>query len=231
MKLQIKRVIKFSTARDYKRQLICSSIRQLRPLEFYYHGGLRSAEPFALGIVLTDKRDNEALLCWQTGGVSDSAQDTGWKLYRMSDMEDIEVLNQYFTGDRPGYEPENLEMAQVICCVSKVIRPVASAAPPPPPAPEAVSAPAVEYQPPPPPARIRPIVRVISHNQLMDRFREAHPQPIPELDAMLWQEPLAAPFSENPPESRPPAVVERAQETSESKIWPDTPVSGLPHSN
>ena len=117
---RIKRVIKFSRAQENKQALICSAIRQLRPIEFYYMHGYRTVEPFALGIVLSDKQDNMSILCWQTAGFSDLNEILGWKLYRVSDMEDIEVQNQHFTGVRPGYAPENLEMAQVICCVPAI---------------------------------------------------------------------------------------------------------------
>ena len=207
---RIKRVIKFNHAREEKQAIICSAINQLRPIEFFYHGGFRTVEPFALGIVLTDHRDNMSLLCWQIAGFSDLLEVVGWKLYRVSDMEDIDILKEHFTGERPGYDPVNLEMARVICCVPTASKIVEEPVPPPlvvPIPPE----PVIDIEPPPPPPPmpgIRPIIRVLSHNQLMERFRYAHPQPIPELEAMVWTEPLAQPFPE--PEKQP-----------ESKIWPD----------
>ena len=101
---KIKRVIKFSRAQEEKRQLICSAIRQLRPIEFLYLGGYRTVEPFALGVVLTDHQDNESLLCFQTAGFSDLLETVGWKLYRVSNMQELEVLPRNFSPDRPGYE-------------------------------------------------------------------------------------------------------------------------------
>jgi hypothetical protein len=233
---RIKRVIKFSRAQEQKQAVICSAIRQLRPIEFYYMHGYRTVEPFALGIVLSDHQDNMSILCWQTAGFSDLNEILGWKLYRVSDMEDIEVQNQHFTGIRPGYAPENLEMAQVICCVPAIQQ--ASEIPSPPaipivqPIPELKivdNPPAVDElpPPPPPPVQIRPIVRVISHNQLMERFRYAHPQPIPQLEDLLWQEPLTAPFPEPSAEETGKAAATYVDETVQAKIWPDTPVKGV----
>ena len=228
---RIKRVIKFSRAQEQKKALICSAIRQLRPIEFYYQHGYRTVEPFALGIVLTDHEDNLSLLCWQTSGFSDLNEIVGWKLYRVSDMEDIEVQNSHFTGIRPGYDPENLEMVQVICCVPRVEQPEVpvAVAPPAPvvPAPMIEPIQPIAYcepvapapPPPPPPVQIRPIVRVLSHNQLMERFRYAHPQPIPQLEDLVWQEPLTAPFPE--PDVQP------SKEEPQVKIWPETPFSRL----
>jgi hypothetical protein len=63
----IRRVLKISHSRDDKRLIICSAIRQLRPIEFYYHGGYRTVEPFALGIVLNSSafRPGDSVNCWR----------------------------------------------------------------------------------------------------------------------------------------------------------------------
>jgi len=218
---RIKRVIKFSHAREEKQQIICSAIRQLRPIEFYYLGGYRTVEPFALGIVLTDRRDNLSLLCWQIGGSSDLLDTVGWKLYRVSDMEDIDILKEHFTGERPGYEPQNLEMARVICCVPQASKVMEEVAPAPPPEIKVEAAPVVPYEPPPPPPTPRTIVRVLSHNELMERFRYAHP-PTPELEAMLWEEPLVRPFPE-PVKPSPEAAAAPVREPPKPIIWLENP--------
>jgi|WetSurMetagenome_2_1015567.scaffolds.fasta_scaffold174298_1 hypothetical protein len=232
---RIKRVIKFSRDKERKEELICSAIRNLRPMEFYYLHGYRTVEPFALGVVLTEKQDNLSLLCWQTSGFSDLNETVGWKLYRVSDMEDMAVQNEHFTGIRPGYDPENLEMAQVICCV-----PAIYAAEPPAPAPVIIPAPPIpeiklydteeEPPPPPPPPRppepqFRPIVRVISHNQLMTRFRNAHPEPLPKLEGLIWEEPLAAPFPDPAPPEVSKTVTEAPEEEDEPQVRADKHIS------
>jgi hypothetical protein len=205
--------LKISAARDDRRLIICSAIRQLRPIEFYYHGGYRTVEPFALGIVLNSREDNESLLCYQTGGFSELLEVVGWKLYRVSDMEDIEVMKEHFTGDRPGYDPEKLEMVTVICCVRPLYHAEEEIKEPPKEEVRIESSPIPipVYEPPPAPVVVpQPIIRYLTHNELMERFRYAHPMPIPELDTTLWPEPLVKPFPER----------------VESKIWATTPVLG-----
>jgi len=229
LRTRIKRVIKFSREKEEKQALICSAIRNLRPIEFYYHGGYRTVEPFALGIVLTDHQDNLSLLCWQTAGFSDMNETVGWKLYRVSDMEDLEVHGQHFTGDRPGYEPENLEMARLICFVQPPLHTEEKPEMPPKQEIKIEAPPVIVHEvpsppPPPPPPQIRPIVRVLSHNQLMERFRYAHPQPLLQLEDLLWEEPLARPFPE--PNVQESAVIQR-DNTPLSIVWPKTPVRGL----
>jgi hypothetical protein len=202
----IKRVLKISESRDEKTLVICSAIRQLRPIEFYYLGGFRTVEPFALGLVLNNDTVNQSLVCWQTAGFSDLLQTEGWKLYRVADMEGIEVIKEHFTGDRPGYGPESLQFHKIICCITPVSHPVEEVicTVPEPPQPKLTieSSPVRPYiaePPPPPPAPVikpQPVIRYITHNELMERFRYAHPLPIRDLDTTLWEEPLASPFPE-----------------------------------
>lgn len=227
---KINQVIKFSRAGDEKKSLINSAIRQQRPIEFYYMHGYRTVEPFAFECVLTDQQDNLSLLCWQTAGFSDLNETVGWKFYRVSDMEDVEIQAEHFSGIRPGYEPENLEMVQVLCCVPLIVKdeePI-----PAPPAelklPETSPiAPYVPLPPPPLPAQARRIPRVLSHNQLMERFRNAHPQPLPELEGLVWQEPLTVPFQESAVHDDPRPAVETNGKQIQTKIWPDTPVRSI----
>jgi len=182
----IKQMLNISTARDHRRLVLCSAIKRLKTIEFYYHGGYHTVEPYCLGIVKKGEADNESLICYQTAGFSDLGETVGWKLYRASDMEDIEVLKGKFSGTRPGFDPDNLELARVICYA----RPVYWTE-------EEIEEPAVVPQ-----------KRSLTHNELMERFRYAHPYPLQELDTTIWPETLLRPFPER----------------LESKIWPVPPV-------
>lgn len=214
----IKRVLKISTMRDERQLVICSAIRQLRTIEFYYRGGIRTVEPFALGIVMSDRADNLSLLCYQTGGFSELMEVIGWKLYRVSEMEDLEVMREKFKGNRPGYAPDGLQMSQVICCVKPVAPTIEEIKEPPKeeakvevtPIPVPAPLPVVPPPTPAPEVKPQPVIRYLTHNELMERFRYAHPMSIPELDTTLWPEPLIVPFPEH----------------VKSKIWPVTPDLG-----
>ena len=126
-------------------------------------------EPYVLGVTRRGNADNESLICFQFSGFSDLDNPVGWKLYRVSEMEDIKVSREQFPGDRPGYDPENIDMAQVFCCV----RPVKPALTDPR---ETSKPPEVKPQPvhmvPRPPA-----VKSLTHNEAMQRFHFAHASP------------------------------------------------------
>jgi hypothetical protein len=176
----VKEILNISTARNQKRRAICSAIRQLRKIEFYYHGGYRTVEPFCLGIVMKGDADNESLLCYQTSGFSDLGDKVGWKLYRASEMEDIEVLRGKFSVSRPGFDPDDLEMERIICFA----RPVYDSAED---LKEPVGVPVMNPL---------PLARSLNHNALMERFRYAHPRTVTELDVTMLPGLLSKPLPE-----------------------------------
>lgn len=174
-----RRFLNIETTREKKREIICGAVRGRRPIEFYYHGGYRTVEPFCLGIVLEGEADNESLLCFQTAGYSELREVVGWKLYRESEMENIQLLNEQFAGDRPGYDPENIAMALIFCRVlpvreakeeadlagaSTMVRAVLG----------------VDEE---KPETMEPVT--LTHNELMKLFRSIHPYPPEELYRLL----------------------------------------------
>jgi hypothetical protein len=195
----IARLLNINTRTEKTRATLCASIKLRRVIEFYYHEDYRTVEPFALGIVKYGNADNESLLCYQTGGHSESTASVGWKLYRASEIEDPAMSNEQFTGDRPGYDPENINMDKIICCIrpqgqaaniakEKAKQPKAELRPEIQPAPKMEPLPVYTVE------RLTPVF--LDHNELMTRFRFAHPIPIRELYTKLWLKPLVRPFSE-----------------------------------
>jgi hypothetical protein len=138
---------------------ICTAISSRYIIEFSYHGTLRVAEPYCLGIVMVSRADNESLLCYQIGGYSDFGDPEGWKLYRVSEMGDIEITRRQFPGQRLGYDPRNLSMELVYCHVI----PEASSS-----VPMAAKADSAE------PKKTEPVEGILSHNEMVRRFRFTH---------------------------------------------------------
>ena len=171
-------LLNITTKIDKIRTTICAAIRSRRIIEFYYHGGYRTVEPFCLGVVLSGGADNESLLCYQIGGFSELREVVGWKLYRASEMEDIEVSNEQFSGDRPGYDPNDVDMAVIRCYVTPAkVTPEAAAAPT--------------------RGKLQEAELVdLTHNELMRRFRFTHPIPIPEFYTYIF----SGPWFKPPPE-------------------------------
>jgi hypothetical protein len=175
---KLKELLNITTKIDKTRATICSAIRSRRVIEFYYHGGYRTVEPFCLGVVMTGEADNESLLCYQTGGFSELREVVGWKLYRASEMEDIEVSREQFSSDRPGYDPNSVDMAILRCYVTPLKV-----------APKAAPVPAYK-------TAQKPEPRYLTHNELMRRFRFTHPLPIRELYTYIFSGPWIKPRPE-----------------------------------
>ena len=167
----LKELLHITTIQDRNRDLVCAAVRARHPVEFYYHYGYRTVEPFCLGLVLHGSPRNESLLCYQTGGYAELRDPVGWKLYRLADMEDIAVGNSEFVGDRPGYDPDAIPMEIIYC---KVI-PLRKAA-----GPRARSIDEFIHGIPAAPAA--PVC--LTHNDLMRFFRGTHPHGIPELSTL-----------------------------------------------
>ncbi|MFC1914212.1 hypothetical protein ACFLXF_02950 [Chloroflexota bacterium] len=101
------------------RSKVCSAIKSRQIIEFYYHGVDLWVEPFCLGIVQSDKADNEDLLCYQVGSYGELAEAVGWKLYRASEMKSLRTTDRVFSIDRPWFDLDNIIWKTIYCCVSK----------------------------------------------------------------------------------------------------------------
>ena len=158
-------MLNITPKRETTRGTLCAAMQSRRVIEFYYHGGYRTVEPFGLGVTLDGDADNESLLCYQTGGYSEFNSTEGWKLYRAAEIEDIKILNEQFAGDRPGYDPDNIDMVKVFGCVQ-------------PEKPKENTVKKTAASPPVPvTTHIAPVT--VTHDERMRRFRFTHPLPAP----------------------------------------------------
>jgi predicted DNA-binding transcriptional regulator YafY len=76
-------------------QLIRRAIQQKRLIQFVYKGKERMVEPHDYGI----QKGIVRLLSWQVGGQS-SGRLPGWRWFDVSDMQDVEMLDKTFAGNR-----------------------------------------------------------------------------------------------------------------------------------
>lgn len=85
---------------------ICDAIAKRLLIQFYYSGdkvpGVRVVEPHMLAY---NRRDNLALSAWFLGGATESGG-AGWREYLLSEMSEITILSEHFSGPRPGYRPD-----------------------------------------------------------------------------------------------------------------------------
>lgn len=182
-----------ATAQERRRSMLCDAIRRRRAVSVYYHGGRRTLEPYCIGLVRYGDRHNESLLGWQAGGYAEIGDAQGWKLYRAADMEDMEILRLEFDGRRPGFDPEDVDMARVLCYVRPAsVEEMTAAAPVPVAA--VKTPPAVTISEPSPPPAAAPEAVNLTHNDLMARFHSAHPYPVRARRVNIRRPPLPRPF-------------------------------------
>ena len=93
---------------------ICEAINSRQVIRFNYKGGLRTVEPFCHGI---STAGNEVLRGYQTSGYSESGDPVGWKLFRVSEISNLTITDELFSGTRPGYNPNDSAMATIHCHV------------------------------------------------------------------------------------------------------------------
>jgi len=93
-------------------QNICSAIRDKRIITFYYDGGLRKNEPYCHGVT---KKGNEVLRAFQISGYSRSGNPIGWKLFSVSKISNLKILDETFQSNRRDYNPNDHAMSRIFC--------------------------------------------------------------------------------------------------------------------
>ena len=91
---------------------ICEAIRGTRLLGFRYQGRSRVVAPYCHGI---STRGAEVLRAVQIRGESASGGFGFGKLWTVSEMQDVRVLDEAFTPDDPDYNPNDAAMTTVHC--------------------------------------------------------------------------------------------------------------------
>ena len=90
------------------RELICGAIANRSVISFSYTGSQRTAEPHILGY---DRSGDLTISAWQLSGGSGQ----GWRDFHFDKMRDIALTEIQFSGARPGYNPNDPTLAQIIC--------------------------------------------------------------------------------------------------------------------
>jgi hypothetical protein len=83
-------------------QEIANAINTKHLLRIEYHGYYRIVEPHTYGV---NKKDHEALSCYQVSGGSSSNETQGWKLLLVHEAHAISMTDSAFLVARNGYMP------------------------------------------------------------------------------------------------------------------------------
>ncbi|HPX94741.1 MAG TPA: hypothetical protein PLF30_04270 [Candidatus Moranbacteria bacterium] len=94
------------------KNIICDAIKSRKLLEFYYNEYYRVVEPFTLGV---SHKNNDVLAAYQVDGDSDSNNSDPWRLFNLEDIENLQVLNESFGGNRDGYRKGDSRMSIIHC--------------------------------------------------------------------------------------------------------------------
>jgi hypothetical protein len=90
---------------------ITRAIQQRLLLQIMYDGGHRIVEPHAFGH--NAGKGHDLLRAYQVSGSSKTFEYVGWKLFRCDEMLSLQVLEQHFSGPRPGYKRGDKALDQI----------------------------------------------------------------------------------------------------------------------
>lgn len=87
---------------------IINAVKNQNVITFDYDGESRTVEPHCYGLTT---KGNEAIRAYQVGGYSSSGK-MGWKLYDLSNADNIEIVNETFDV-RDGYKKDDKQMSRI----------------------------------------------------------------------------------------------------------------------
>ena len=93
---------------------ICLAIESRNIIVFNYEGGSRKIEPYCHGL---SKNRKELLRAYQISGYSSSGKLEGWKLFYISKISNLRILDKKFQKVRPKYNPNDSAMSKIYCRV------------------------------------------------------------------------------------------------------------------
>ncbi|MDD1622752.1 MAG: hypothetical protein LUQ11_14845 [Methylococcaceae bacterium] len=92
--------------------LICDAIRDMKLLQFLYHGQLRIVQPATYGL---DENGRKALRAYQIRGKSATGHIPKWRIFHESDMSALAILDEKFSGEPPGYVRGDKWFSDILC--------------------------------------------------------------------------------------------------------------------
>jgi len=86
------------------RNIIIDAIKNRQLFEFTYNEHLRIVEPHTFGIY---SNGNVILVTYQIDGTSDAGKVPDWQPFTFSKIQNLQILNNTFSGVRNGYKKED----------------------------------------------------------------------------------------------------------------------------
>lgn len=92
--------------------IIREAIANKQLLEFIYKDELRIVEPYTFGVTT---KGNDVLSGYQIDGESTSSNELGWRLFTLDKIDNLNLLEDDFSGDRDEYNPNDSRMSHIYC--------------------------------------------------------------------------------------------------------------------
>lgn len=90
-------------------EIINHAIANRYVITFLYKGVTRTVEPYVTGI--HRNTDNKILRAWILSGTTTPTADSGWRLFRLDWLSNLNVTNRQFDPIRPGYDRNDDHMS------------------------------------------------------------------------------------------------------------------------
>ena len=91
--------------------VLCQGLQNHQRLKIKYHGEERVVEVHAVGI---SPKGNSVVRVFQVIGGAVFGANSGWKMLKIEDIEDIEPIGEFYTGPREGYSPGDRGMTSIL---------------------------------------------------------------------------------------------------------------------
>jgi hypothetical protein len=99
------------------REEICEAIVKKRLIQFSYESRIRVVEPHLLG---RDSAGHDALCSYLVRGYTESDHRPYWRLYLLSKIKYLTVLDETFLEPRRGYNPRDKRMTKIYCRLNPI---------------------------------------------------------------------------------------------------------------
>ena len=97
---------------------IKQAIREKRKLQFIYQNKNRVVDPHVFGVTA---KNNEVILCWQTGGSSSRPNDLpNWRMFETNKISQLQILNENFIPQSHRHNAFESDIKTVYALISKV---------------------------------------------------------------------------------------------------------------
>lgn len=90
---------------------ICLAIKNRKLIQFSYKEMQRIVEPHCCGV---SKQGNDSVRAFQIEGESETDLNE-WKLFTLSKMESLEILERCFSDPREGYSKGDKDLIEIYC--------------------------------------------------------------------------------------------------------------------